>query len=105
MSVALSTVAECASLARTLKRAWLAFWLVFFGNFAVWRLFGSDFILAGLTVLLASYAWLGWTTARAASASGHTGVVWGIGVFLLGPLGALLLPWAALSKLRGPSDG
>jgi hypothetical protein len=93
--------AQNALLARGLKSAWLSYWVAFFGNFVAWRVLGSEVILIGFFLVAALTLWLAWATARAASFSGHKGLLWAVGVVvILGPVGALLLPWAALSNVR-----
>jgi hypothetical protein len=99
MSDAAIPIPRSASLARALKLAWLSFWFALIVNFVAWSLLGSQVILMGFYLVVGCSLWLAWTTARAASFAGHTGILWAVGVVALGPLGALLLPWAALSKL------
>jgi len=100
MSTSTLSTVNSAPLARILKWAWLGYWVVLVALLTGWRYLG-DLLLVGHGVLVAVTIWLAIAVWRAASASGHTGILWGIGVVVLGPLGALLLPWLALSKLKG----
>jgi len=94
------TEAQTPSLAQALKYAWACYWVAFFGMFIVSSFIGREAVLFALFLLVACSLWLAFLTGRVASSAGHPGILWGFGVVLLGPLGALFLPWAALSKLR-----
>jgi hypothetical protein len=89
-------------LKRAVRYAWLCYWVAFLGLFAFPHFIGREAMLFALLSVVACSFWLALATGRAASSVGRAGIVWGLGVVLLGPLGALLLPWAALSKPGAP---
>lgn len=55
-----------------------------------------------LGALVVAQAWLASAVADWAAATNKASAIWGLGTFLLGPVGAIFMPMHALVSLRGP---
>lgn len=82
--------------------AWGAYWVFFFAMLVAVAEVKATSVLGGALVLLwvAAKFYLVVVVADAASRLGKSSTVWGGGTFVLGPLGALLLPGVLLVGLR-----
>lgn len=87
-----------ASHRKAIKRAWATYWLANVGLFIILAS-GSKLAMPAMLLSFGVSVWLAFAVGLGASAAGRTGAVWGIGTVLLGPLGAILLPWAVLNAL------
>ncbi len=87
MNAAPSRPEEKFALSSALKYAWLCYGIAFVGLFLVLSFCGREAMLLAFFLLVACSFWLAFVTGRAASSCGHTGLLWGAGVFLLGSFG------------------
>jgi len=86
-------------LARQIKRSSVAYWIAFLvwaGSFGL----GPAAFGTFLVVWVVCGVWLASAVADWAAATNRTSAVWGLGTFLLGPLGAIVMPMHALGSLR-----
>ncbi len=96
-------------LIRQLKISSLTYWVslsVFAGSAG---LFGAGYLSPTLfwlflAALVFAQVWLASAVADWAAATNKVSAIWGLGTFLLGPVGAIFMPMHALVSLRGP-DG
>ena len=103
------SVQKRQQLIRQLKISSAAYWislLVFAGSVG---LFAAGYLSLTLFwvflgALIIAQAWLASTVADWAAATNKASAIWGLGTFLLGPVGAIFMPMHALLSLRGP-DG
>lgn len=76
-----------------------AYWVVFFGFFFV-AVPAGNYLGIAVIVLLGCAVWLASVVADAASSTGSSAIVWGLGTLFLGPIGALFFPLTFLYKLK-----
>jgi hypothetical protein len=87
------------ALLKKLRIAMAVYWGVFFGFFFVAAAAG-DYLGIAIIALLGCAVWLASVVADAASSTGSSAVVWGLGTLFLGPIGALFFPFTFLYKLK-----
>src|SRR5438876_126643 len=96
-------------LIRQLKISSAAYWVslsIFAGSAG---LFGAGYLTPALFwlflgALVVAQVWLASAVADWAAATNKTSAIWGLGTFLLGPVGAIFMPMHALLSLRGGPD-
>lgn len=91
-----------ASSKKKMQVAWGGYWILLFAMIFVVgeRMAGSVFGAAVVIGWIAAWAYLVAVVADCASLLGKSSTVWGGGTFVLGPLGALVLPGLLLLELR-----
>ena len=86
------------ALRRKLKLAWFAYWAML-PVFLLFVVLAEQHAWLSLVVWVGVAIWLAAVVADAASATGMSGAVWGLGTLVLGPIGGLLFPCLLTSKL------
>lgn len=87
-------------LLRKLKISWAAYWVLLVVGFSLVGAGGQSVAVAALLVIAAASIWLASVVADAASSTGGSAAVWGLGTLVMGPFGALLLPLLQVFNLR-----
>jgi site-specific recombinase len=86
-------------LVRQLKRSSGAYWVSFL-VFAVSLGLAPTLFWFFLLAWVVCHVWLASAVADWAAATNRASAIWGLGTFLLGPLGAIVMPMHALLSLR-----
>jgi hypothetical protein len=86
-------------LVKQLKRSSVAYWVSLVAFFASLGL-AINLIWVFLLVHVVCHVWLASTVADWAAATNRASAVWGLGTYVLGPLGAIVMPMHALISLK-----
>ncbi len=86
-------------LSKQLKRSSAAYWIAFL-VFVTGLGVAPGWLWAFLLLWVIAAVWLASSVADWAAATNRASAVWGLGTFLLGPLGAIVMPMHALICLR-----
>ena len=86
-----------AKLLRKLKLSWAAYWVLLVAGVALLGA-GQSVAVVALLVIAAASIWLASVVADAASSTGGSAAIWGLGTLVLGPFGALLFPLLQIGR-------